>query len=68
MKCRVANGIESNELNRIFAIKGNCEKFRGHLCITSTLSSFHFFNKSDFKQYLFNVKYQENDKLTNYLK
>ena len=25
-KCRAANGIESNELNRIFANKGNCRK------------------------------------------
>ena len=48
--------IESIGLNRIFANKGNREKRFGHLFITSSCS--HFFNKTDFEQYLFkNILY-----------
>ena len=53
-ECRVDNGTELNELNRLFADKGNCGKRFGHLFVIS--SSFHFFNKTDFEQYLFNEK------------
>ena len=49
-KCRVAsNAKELNGLNRIFANKGNRKKGLGHLYIIST--SFHFFIKTNFKQY-----------------
>ena len=44
-------GTESNEVNSIFANKGNGEKHLGHLFIIS--SSSHFFNKTDFELYLF---------------
>ena len=50
-KCRAAIGTESNGLNLIFENKGNEKKGLGHLFITS--SSSHFFNKTDFEQYLF---------------
>ena len=53
-KMMVANGTESNELNRIFANKGNCGKVLGHLFITSSNS--HFFNKTDLEQYLFKLR------------
>ena len=44
-------GTESKGVNGIFANKRNWGKYLGHLFITS--SSFHFFNKTDFKQYFF---------------
>ena len=47
----VANDTESNGLNGIFANKVIVEKGLGHPFITP--NSFHFFNKIDFKQYLF---------------
>ena len=50
-KMHAANGTESNELNRIFANKRNCRKRLGELFIT--LSSSHFYNKTDFGQYPF---------------
>ena len=43
--------MESNGLKRIFENKGMVEKGLGHLFSIS--SSSHFFNKTDFKQYLF---------------
>ena len=48
----VANGTESNGLNRIFANKRNFKKGLGHFFITSRSS--HFFSKTDFEQCLFN--------------
>ena len=51
-KCRVDNGAESNELNRILANKENLEKGLGHFFITSNSS--HFLNETDFEQYLLN--------------
>ena len=51
-ECRVENSTESNELNRIFANKGNRGKRFGVLFVTSNSS--HFFNRNDFEQYLFN--------------
>ena len=50
-KIHAANGTESNELNRFFANKRNCRKRLGKLFIT--LSSSHFYNKTDFGQYPF---------------
>ena len=44
-------GMKSNGLNCIFAYKGIGEKYLWYLFITS--SSSHFFNKTDFEQYLF---------------
>ena len=54
-KCRVANGTESNGLNRTSRIRGIVEKGLGHLFITSNSS--HFFNKTDFEQCLFNLSW-----------
>ena len=55
-ECRVDNGTESNELNRIFANKGNCGKRFGHglgyLFVASNSS--RFFKKTDIELYLFN--------------
>ena len=50
-KCRVVNGMESNGLNRLSWIKGIVEQGLGHLFISP--SSSYFFNKIDFKQFLF---------------
>ena len=50
--CRVDSGTELNGLNHISQIKKIVEKSLGHLFITSNSS--HFFNKTDFMQYLFN--------------
>ena len=44
-------GTESNGVNRIFASKGIGEKYLGRLFVMSRSS--HFFNKTDFEQYLF---------------
>ena len=51
-ECWVDIDTESNGLNRIFVNKGNWEKGLGYLFVTSNSS--HFFNKTDFEQYLFN--------------
>ena len=51
------------ELNRSFANKENCEKSLGHILIPSRSS--HFFNKTDFEQYLF--KPFKNEDLLNVL-
>ena len=51
VKCRVVNCTESNGLNRIFVNKRNGGKGLEHLFITSKCS--HFFNKTDFEQFLF---------------
>ena len=51
-ECRVDNPTESNELQGIFANKEIAEKGLGQLFITPNSS--HFFNKTDFEQYLCN--------------
>ena len=48
--CRVANGTESNGLNRIFENNGVCEKGLEHVFMFSHSS--HFFSKTDFEQYI----------------
>ena len=47
-------GMESTGEIPFLQIKGIGEKYMGHLFITSSIS--HFFNKTDFEQYLFNEK------------
>ena len=51
-ECRVDNGTESNKLNRIFANKENRGKRFGAPLFY--LNSSHFFNKTNFEQYLLN--------------
>ena len=50
MQSRQWYGVK--RINHVFANKGNCGKSLGHIFITSSRS--HFFNKTDFEQYLFN--------------
>ena len=54
---RVANGMKSNELKHIFAIKGNCRLWEKVWDTFFSSSSSYFFNKTNFKQYLLKVVY-----------
>ena len=54
LKCRLAKGTESIELNIFSRTRGRMEQGLGHLSITS--SSSHFFNKTDLEQYLSKLK------------
>ena len=53
MKCRVANGTQSNGLNRIFANKENSGKRFGTPLYY--LNNSHFFNETDFEHYLYKM-------------
>ena len=62
MKSRVAGEIESNKFNIILRIREIVEQGLGHLFVTSSCSL--FFNKTDFKQYLFNFEKRHLQKKT----
>ena len=58
---RVATGTESNELNLVLQIRAIVELALGDLLLYITSSSFHFFNETDFEEYLFKHFYDKVD-------